>query len=59
MCDNSVLGGPLLNWTGGCSILGHWVSCRNAPYWARAFTSTAPARSRFQASVCRQLPSPK
>jgi len=34
------------------------VNCRNAP-WARAFTSTAPARSTIQASACRQLPSPK
>ena len=34
------------------------MNCRSAP-WARAFTSTAPARSTFQASACRQLPSPK
>jgi len=27
--------------------------------WARAFTSTAPARSTIQVSACRQLPSPK
>jgi len=34
------------------------VNCRSAP-WARAFTSTAPARSTIQASACRELPSPK
>jgi len=27
--------------------------------WARAFTSTALARSTIQASACRQLPLPK
>jgi len=46
------------NWKVGCSIHSHWVNCRNAP-WAKAFTSTAPARSTIQASACRQLPSPK
>jgi len=30
----------------------HWVNCRSAP-WARAFTSTAPAGSKFQAAACR------
>jgi len=34
---------PLPNWKVGCSIHSHWVNCRNAP-WARAFTSTAPAK---------------
>jgi len=34
------------------------VNCRSAP-WARALTSTAPARSTIQASACRQLPSPQ
>jgi len=33
------------------------VNCRSAP-WVRVFTSTAPARSTVQASVCLQLPSP-
>ena len=45
-----------LNWKVACSIHDHWVNCRSAP-WARAFTSTAPARSTIQASACRQLPS--
>ena len=36
-----------LNWKVGCSFHGHRVNRRNAP-WARAFTSTAPARSTVQ-----------
>jgi len=36
----------------------NWVDCRSGP-WARAFTSTALAKSNFQASACRQLSSPK
>jgi len=49
---------PPPNWKVGCSIHSHWVNCRSAP-WARAFTSTAPARSTIQASACRYLPSTK
>ena len=48
---------PSLSWKVGCSIHSHRVNCRSAP-WARAFTSTAPARSTVQAPACRQLPSP-
>jgi len=33
----------------------NWVNCRRDP-WARAFTPTAPAKIKFQASACRQLP---
>jgi len=36
---------PLLNWKVGCSSHGHWGRCRSAP-WARAFASTAPAKSK-------------
>jgi len=32
----------------GCSTHGHWVNRRSAS-WARAFTSTAPAESKFLA----------
>jgi len=38
----------------GCSIPSYWVNRRCAP-WARAFTSTAPARNTIQAQACRQL----
>jgi len=34
------------------------VNRRSVP-WARAFISAASARSKFQASACRQLASPK
>ena len=37
--NSSVVKCPPLNWKVGCSIHGHWVNCRSAP-WARAFTST-------------------
>ena len=56
--DSSVAKCPPFNWKVACSIHSHWVNCRSAP-WARAFTSTAPARSTIQASACRELPSPK
>ena len=56
--NSTVFQCPPPNWKVGCSIRSHWVNCRSAP-WARAFTSTTPARSTFQASACRQLPSPK
>ena len=49
---------PPLNWKVWCSTRGHWVNRRSVS-WARAFTSTASARSKFQALTCRQLPSPK
>jgi len=42
--NSSVVNFPPLSWKVGCSIHSHWVNCRSAP-WARAFTSTAPARS--------------
>jgi len=32
---------------------------RRSVHWARAFTSTGPARSKFQASACYQSPSLK
>ena len=54
---SSVVKCPPLNWKVGCSIHSHWVNC--CVSWARAFTSTAPARSTIQVSACRQLPSPK
>ena len=38
----SVVECPLPNWKVGCSIHGHWVIRRT---WARAFTSTASAKS--------------
>jgi len=56
--NSSVVKCPLPNWKVGCSIHSLWVNCRSAP-WARALTSTAPARSTIQASACRQLPSPQ
>ena len=56
--NSSVVKCPPLNWKVGCSIHGHWVTCRSAP-WTRMFTSTALARSTIQASACCQLPSPK
>ena len=57
MAHSAVQHSPL-NWKVECSIRGQWVNCRSAP-WVRAFTSTAPARRKFQASACRQLlPSP-
>jgi len=56
--NSSVVKCPPLNWKVGCSTHCHWVNCRSAP-WARAFTSSAPARSTIQASTCRQLSSPK
>ena len=34
------------------------MNCRSAP-WARALTSTAPARTKFQNKACCQLPIPK
>jgi len=49
---------PPPNWKVGCSTYSHGVHCHSAP-WARAFTSTAPARSTIEASACCQLPSPK
>jgi len=49
---------PPLDRQVGCSIHGHWVNCRNAP-WARAFTSDASVRSTFEVSTCCQLPPPK
>jgi len=55
---SSVVNCTPLNWKVECSIHSHWVNRRSAP-WARAFTSTALARSTIQASACRQLPSPK
>jgi len=36
----------------------HCVTRRSA-HWARALTSTTPARSKFRDSACRQLPSLK
>ena len=56
--NSSVVKCPPSNWKVGCAIHSHWVNCRSAP-WARVFTSTAPARRKIQASVCRQLPSPR
>jgi len=49
---------PPLKHTTGYSIHSHRANCRSPP-WARAFTSTAPARSTIQALACCQLPSPK
>jgi len=56
--NSSVVKCPPLNWEGQVSVQCHWVNCRSAS-WARAFTSTASARSTIQASVCRQFSSPK
>jgi len=51
---DSVVECPLLNWKFVCSIYGHGVNRRNAP-WARAFTSTSPARTKFQAWAATKL----
>ena len=55
---SSVVKWSPLNWKDGCLIHDHWVNCCS-DLWARKFTPTAPARSKFQASAYRQLLSPK
>jgi len=53
--DRSVVLCPPLNWKVGCSIHGHWVNRRSAP-WATSFNSSAAARREFRlrsAADCR------
>jgi len=47
---SSVVERPPLKWKVGCSIHGHWATCRSAA-WARAFTSAAPTKSIIQATA--------
>ena len=56
--NSSVVKCPPLNWKFRCSIHDLWVHCRSDP-WARAFTSTAPAKSTIQVSTCPQSLSSK
>ena len=56
--NSSVVKCPPLNWKVACSMHSHCVTRRSA-HWARALTSTTPARSKFRDSACRQLPSLK
>ena len=52
--DGTVVECPPLNWKFVFLIYGHGVNRRNAP-WARAFTSTSPARTKFQAWAATNL----
>jgi len=49
---------PPPNWKVGCSIHGHRMNRRSAP-WLRALTSTSRTRIKFQSSACRQTLPPQ